>query len=283
MIKKLILVAACMGAAFQYTIAQQLVCPAEDKAAFTEKMEVLARLEVNRDDAGEISAQVGKTFLGMPYVAKTLEVGEEESLVVNLHGLDCTTYLENVLAFTLMVKEGTDNFDRYAHYLEEIRYRDGKLDGYPSRLHYFSEWLADNEEKGFIKNVTKEIGGEPFEKKIDFMSTHRSSYPFLATNDDNFKAIQDIEESLNGRTLYFIPKEKLSELESGIENGDLIAITTSIKGLDITHVGIAVKRGDRIHLMHASTVGQVVVSDMPLADYLQKYKRHTGVMVGRIQ
>ena len=72
-------------------------------------------------------------------------------------------------------------------------------------------------------------------------------------------------------------KEKL------INNGDLIAITTTVEGLDIGHVGIAIKMEDgKIHLLHAPTVSaKVQITEEPLSVYLQKYKRHSGVIVLR--
>jgi len=260
--------------------AQGIVCSLQDKQAFEKKIVQIQGLD--NEDFGKTMVAVGKTFMGIPYVAKTLEVGETESLVVNLHGLDCTTFVENVLAFSLMLERGKTDFDSYTGILEEIRYKDGKLDGYASRLHYFSEWIANNGAKGLLKNVTKEIGGVPITKTINFMSTHRDLYPFLK-DDDNFKKIRASETQLNHRPMYFLPQDKIAMQEHLIRSGDIIALTTSINGLDITHTGIATREPDgRIHLLHASTGSmEVEVSDLPLADYLGKIKKNTGIMIAR--
>ncbi len=262
------------------SFSQNVVCSLQDKEAFEKKIDQIQGLK--SEDFGRTMVSVGKSFLGVPYVAKTLEVGETESLVVNLHGLDCTTFVENVLAFSLMLERGKKDFDTYTKLLEEIRYQDGKLDGYASRLHYFSEWIANNEAKGLLKNVTKEIGGVPITKDINFMSTHRDLYPFLK-NADNFKKIQASEAELNNKPLYFLPQDKIAAKEQLIHSGDIIALTTSIEGLDITHTGIATREADgRIHLLHASTGSmEVEVSELPLADYLKKIKKNTGIMVAR--
>ena len=116
--------------------AQQITCsPADEKAFENKPMEIDGLLA---NDFGKTTVAIGKTFIGIPYVAKTLEIGETESLVVNLHGLDCTTFVENVLAFGLLLKDGKTDFDSFTNTLETIRYKEGKLDDYESRLHYFA-------------------------------------------------------------------------------------------------------------------------------------------------
>src|SRR5690606_201421 len=137
--------------------AQNIICSLADREAFANRIETISNLK--KDDFGETIITVGKTFIGIPYVAKTLEIGETESLVINLQAMDCTTCVENVLAFSLMVEHQKKDFNTYTATLETIRYKDGNLDGYASRLHYFSEWIADNEKKGFLKDMTSEIGG----------------------------------------------------------------------------------------------------------------------------
>lgn len=260
--------------------AQQITCSPPDRQAFGDKiMEIDGLLE---KDLGKTMVAVGKTFLGTPYVAKTLEIGETETLVINLHGLDCTTFVENVLAFTLMLKEKKTDFGSFTENLETIRYKNGKLDGYASRLHYFSEWIANNEEKGLIRDITATIGGKQITKEIDFMSTHRELYPFLKT-DSNYEKIKASEDFLNNQAICILPQEEIEAHEPMIRSGDIIALTTSIKGLDITHTGIATRETDgRIHLLHASSSGEVKVSELPLVDYLKKVSKNTGIMVARI-
>jgi hypothetical protein len=264
----------------EMSYSQQITCSAEDKQAFEDKIiEVDGLLE---KELGKTIVAVGKSFLGTPYVAKTLEIGEIETLVVNLHGLDCTTYVENVLAFSLLLKEGESDFNSFTKDLETIRYKNGKLDGYASRLHYFSEWIANNEKKGLLKDITSEIGGKEITKEINFMSSHRELYPFLK-EDANYEKIQASENYLNNQSICILPQDKIEASEHLIRSGDIIALTTSINGLDITHTGIASREKDgRIHLLHASSSGEVKISELPLVDYLKKVKKNTGIMVARI-
>ncbi len=260
-------------------LAQDIICSAKDKEAFHKKLGEVQTLNTN--NTGENLVAIGKTFLGTPYVAKTLEVGEVESLVINLQGLDCTTYVENVLAFSLLSRTNNPDFNSYTDTLERIRYRDGKLDGYGSRLHYFTEWIANNEQKGLLKDVTAELGGKPLQKEINFMSSHRDLYPFLKS-DSNFDKIEGAEKRLNSRSICVLSQDQIAANESSINSGDIIALATSIAGLDVTHTGIATREADgRIHLLHASSSGQVEVTEVPLVDYLKKISKNTGIIIAR--
>lgn len=260
--------------------AQTITCSPLDRQAVQTKIDETQGLE--QPDFGQTLVAVGKTFLKTPYVAKSLEIGDTETLVVNLQGLDCTTFVENVLAFSLMLKEGKTSFDDFIKNLETIRYKDGNLDGYASRLHYFSEWIANNAEKGLLKDITGEIGGNQITKDINFMSEHRDLYPFLA-DDSNFEKIKASEKYLNSQPICVLAQDQIAENEHLIQSGDIIALATSINGLDVTHTGIATREADgRIHLLHASTGSmEVEVSEKPLAEYLKKIKGNTGIMVAR--
>lgn len=262
--------------------AQDIICPPLDRAAFHNKMAQIRELK-DANHFGDTLTAIGKTFIGVPYVAKTLEVGMTESLVVNLHGLDCTTFVENVMAFGKMIKDGSTGISDFVQTLELIRYEDGKLNGYASRLHYFSYWIANNEKKGLLRDITGEIGGkEVVGKEVDFMGTHRDLYPFLQ-DEENFKQILQTERKLKQRSHCILPQDQIVANEHLIRSGDIIALTTSIKGLDVTHTGIATRETDgRIHLLHASTSSmKVEISELPLADYLKKIKGNTGIMVAR--
>ncbi len=260
--------------------AQQIICSATDREAYDAKIEQLQKLKVN-ENFGATIVDIGKTFLGTAYVAKTLEIGNTESLVINLQGLDCTTFVENVLAFSQLLKNKKIDFDDFTKTLETIRYKDGKLNGYASRLHYFTEWIADNEKKGLIKDITSEVGGIEITKEINFMSTHRDLYPFLKDNE-NFQKIQASEGFLNNQSICILPQDRIATNEHLLKSGDIIALSTTIKGLDVTHTGILTREKDgRIHLLHASTTGQVEVSQLPLVDYLKKIKSNTGIIVSR--
>ncbi|MDF0714658.1 DUF1460 domain-containing protein [Muricauda sp. 334s03] len=263
-----------------YTSAQQITCSPEDKSLFEVKIADLERTKGT--SLGDTIALVGQSFLGTPYVEKTLEVGDTETLVINFGGLDCTTFVENVLAFSLMLQNQQKDFENFTGNLETVRYRNGNLNGYPSRLHYFTEWIRNNEKKGLVKDITSELGGVELEKPINFMGTHRNLYPFLAS-DENYEAMLSVEKEIAKETLCYLPQDQIESKEQLIKSGDILALATSIKGLDVTHTGIAIHQPDgRLHLLHASSKnGEVEISELPLSDYLKNIKSNIGIIVAR--
>ena len=255
------------------------VCSAKDREIFGQLMEELDLLPAG--SMGEAMIATGMQFLDTPYEASTLELGTQEALVVNLRALDCTTFVENVLAISRMKFEGHRDWDAYLQNLAQIRYRDGEIQGYPSRLHYFTDWIRDNQEKGLVKDITPEIGGVSIVKEINFMGTHPELYPALG-QEDQLERIRNIEASLSSKVLFVLPAEEVAGREGSLRDGDIIALATSIQGLDVTHTGIAVTGTDgRVHLLHASTGGTVVISKEPLPEYLKKIKGNTGIIVAR--
>lgn len=234
-------------------------------------------------DIGEIISVVGKTFVGVEYVAGTLDKHvSAEKLVIKITGLDCVTYVENVLAISSIIRKGTIDFDSYAAELQKIRYRDGEIKGYPSRLHYYTDWIYNNQEKGYLRDITQDIGGELYSKKINFMSTHTDSYKQLSGNDDFIDEIKSIEKNMNKRKLYYIKKGEVDEYYDKLESGDIIATTTNIEGLDVTHTGFIYKDKGKTKFMHASiTKGEIIISKEELKEYLKSNKKQTGIIVAR--
>jgi hypothetical protein len=253
----------------------------EDRAIHDDLVRSFCNQGERTRPVGELMLDVGKYFLGFPYASHTLEREGRETLVINLRGFDCFTFVENVVGLAGLISKGKSHFMSYAAQLKRIRYRSGILKGYSSRLHYFSDWLYDNEQKGILKNVTRRSGGEPFRKNFNFMTRHREEYPALSM-EKSYREMMAIEKRLSGRLLHHIPKAALGKLGDAVENGDLIAITTGIEGLDVIHVGLAVRLRKGLHLLHASEVEKkVVISDVTLYQYLSRRKMMTGIMVGR--
>ena len=232
----------------------------------------------------EVVIEIGKSFLKTEYIANTLEKEGNEQLVINLTGLDCTTFLETSLTFARCMKKDKTSFEDYQNELTFIRYRDGKLDKYPSRLHYFSDWIYNNQQKGIVKDITEEIGGKEIKFNLNFMSENPKYYKQLEENPEFIPVIREQEKEINSRQYFYIPEDDIEKIESKIQSGDLIALTTSDKGLDIGHVGIAIKMDSgRIHFLHAPLSGsKVQITETPLSDYAKKIKKHTGIMVLRV-
>lgn len=253
-----------------------------DKMISTTILEHSADAGLQKKPLNEIVIDVAKSFLGTEYVGFTLEREGDEILVMNLRGLDCTTYLENVVVLSRLIKQGKTSFEDHAKELISVRYREGLLNLYPSRLHYFADWLYDNEKKGIVTNITKELGGKEYNKTIDFMTQNREKYKQLS-NEEYVLQIKNFEEELTSRQHYFIPESEIEGVEDRIHDGDLIAITSTVDGLDIAHVTIAIHQNNRLHIIHASSASdRVIISADPLAEYVKKNKSQHGIMVGRL-
>jgi len=270
---------------FTFVFVHAQIATEEDKQICNSKFELAVSDSLASKPIGDVLTTIGKSFLGLQYEAFTLEKGEKETLVVHLTGLDCTTFLENCVVFSRCIKKGKTSFEDYTKELEFVRYRDGKIGEYPSRLHYFSDWIFNNTKKNIVEDVTKSIGGETIQFKVGYMTKHPESYRQLKENEKFIPIVAKQEKAINLRTYFYVPKEKVDAIETKIHNGDLIAITTNLEGLDIGHVGVAVKLDDgRIHFMHAPLVGsKVQISELPLGGYLAKIKKHTGIIVLRPQ
>lgn len=220
--------------------------------------------------------RIGKSYLGTKYVANTLDESPEEKLVIQPQKVDCLTFVEYVLAQALS-SDITRN-------LQNIRYRDGIIDGYPSRLHYTSDWIENGVRHGYLEDITAENSSYINKLSLSFMSTHPELYKQLANSPENVKRIAECEKALTGKTVHILPKNKLPDKGlPWIEDGDIIAITTSLPGLDIAHVGIANYISGNLHLLHASSsLGKVVISEKPLRNMLDNHKSWTGIRVVRM-
>ncbi|HQI42275.1 MAG: hypothetical protein B6D44_05275 [Ignavibacteriales bacterium UTCHB2] len=268
---------------FVSTNIQSQIFSEDDIKIYNQKISFADKNELSKKPLNEVITEVGKDFIGTEYVAHTLEKDGDEQLVINLSGLDCTTFLETSLTLARCIKKGKTSFKDYQNELTFVRYRDGKIDKYPSRLHYFSDWIYNNQQKEIVKDVTKEIGGEKIKFNLNFMTKNPEFYKQLKENSDFIPIIRKQEKEINNRTYYYIPKAKVESIENKIESGDLIAITSSVKGLDINHVGLAIKMEDgQIHFLHAPLVGsKVQITPEPLHEYLKKINKHTGIIVLR--
>ncbi|MBN1470591.1 MAG: DUF1460 domain-containing protein [Syntrophaceae bacterium] len=231
---------------------------------------------------GDLIAEIGCLFLNKPYKEKTLENQDKEKLVFNLSAFDCTTFVETVIALAQCAESGNFSPTQFKRYLKSIRYRQGKIQGYSSRLHYFTGWLRDHEKMRILKDESKKLGGTPQRKKINFMTVHQEMYPALK-NKTQLAKVAITEKNLSRRVFHVIGTDKISAQKTNIQDGNIIAFTTNEKGLDVAHVGFAIRQGKNLHLLHASKKEKrVVISEKTLAAYLKSNKQFTGIIVARV-
>ncbi len=243
---------------------------------------MFAQTEESKSSLSACIIENAQQLIGSPYVAGTLEVPGHERLVCLTDKFDCVTFVEYVLALSIYQAGNTQN-KTFEDILRKLRYRHGVIDGYGSRLHYFSEWIIENEKNGFIQNITSKFSSSLYKKNIRFMTSNVSKYPPLADKKE-LKKVRLAEQRISEHTWNYIPKSKINHISDQILSGDIIAITTDIKDLDIVHTGFAIRSEDGVHLLHASeSEGKVVISKKTLHDYLKSHKQQSGIMVLRVK
>lgn len=226
----------------------------------------------------------GRAFIGTPYVAHTLE-GDEEILTVNLDELDCTTFVETSMALAYTVGETRRSWRDFVYNLRRMRYRGGEVDGYPSRLHYICDWAVDNIHRGNFKDVTRDFPrSNEMARTIDFMTSNRDKYPALA-DSANYARIRSIESGYRLHRFPYIKTVDLGnkDMKAAFHDGDVVALVSSLKNLDVTHMGIVVRQDGELYLLHASSKdGKVELTERPFADFMKRNRQWVGVRVFRL-
>lgn len=230
-------------------------------------------------------AWFGRLLLGTPYRAHTLE-GETEALVVNLDSLDCTTFVETALALAATSAERRLGWQDYVYNLRKMRYRNGEVNGYASRLHYICDWAIDNIHRGNLKDITSNSEKCKYAiRTIDFMSSHRDAYPSLADSVE-FQRIKTVESGYRNHRFPYIKTVDLSfkPFVAQLREGDILAFVSSLKDLDVTHMGMIVMGDDgQPHVLHASQRhGKVEISQSPLQKFVKANGNWIGVRVLRL-
>lgn len=246
--------------------------------------QLLRKYAHTNEKAGALVVSIGREFLGRPYVGGTIEVNTpEEKLVVNTREVDCTTFIDQVLALTLTVLHEEMDYASFCRWLTQLRYRGGVLDGYVSRLHYFADFVQDNSE-WFECLPSADDDRYPLQMlTLSFMSTHPESYPALKGNPEAVSLIREVEQHYIDYPIRYIPKEEVP-LFAQLQEGDVVALLTTVKGLDVSHLGIVVREKGELRLLHASSVaGKVIVEPRSLSAMLSTRKSCPGIRVIRLK
>lgn len=231
---------------------------------------------------GEVVVKVGSQLKGLPYVGGTLE-GEPEVCRASFSGLDCVTFFETSLCMARCIKKGKLSYNDFISEVTYTRYRNGKLTDYTSRLHYTADWIANNEEKKVVQNITSTLkGNKAFPNfAVGFMSSNSKYYPALVENSDLVPVIAKQEKAVNARKHLIIPKNSIASIENELQNGDIIAIATSKKGLDYAHTGMVYKDGATTRFFHASSTKKIVMIDSRLSEYINSVSHYLGIAIAR--
>ncbi len=235
---------------------------------------------------GELIGKIALELKGTPYVGFTLELSKDsEPCVVNLTGLDCVTFFEDSLCMARMLKHGKSSPEDLIAEIQTTRYRGGKMGDFTTRLHYTTDWFVDNEQKGVVKILTLELpGAEPFTQKVGIMSEHPENYRQLAAHPELVPKMRVIEEKINGRSLKYLPMDKLPAAEHLLQTGDIVGIATTARGIDMAHTGLCIKDEEGVvHFMDASSsrAKMRVTLEAEISKSLHWSPRLSGVMFAR--
>ncbi|MEE3715418.1 N-acetylmuramoyl-L-alanine amidase-like domain-containing protein [Tumidithrix elongata RA019] len=252
-----------------------------NEAKFDRVMQYAIAQKLHQRPMSEIMQAIATQFLDTPYQAGILDRLPQEELVVRLDGFDCVLFIETVLAMARGIAQQDYSHTTFVHQIESLRYRNGQLDGYCSRLHYFSEWISDNQTRSLVKDLTPMLSDVTLPQTLDFMSQHRDRYPQLAKDERTFECIKAQEARLTSLRMYYIPSKQVKDAYDKMQPGDIVAIATKIKGLDVTHTGLVYRSPEgKIGLIHASPSGKVKISP-DLQTYVLGVKEQAGIMLIR--
>lgn len=240
---------------------------------------------------GRSATRVGELAAGTPYEPSTLEAylraggspSETEPLTLSLTRFDCVTLVEACLGVARVADGGSSpTWQGFGREVERMRYRGGERRGYASRLHYFSEWIADGERRGLLEDLGDRLDAIEDRRPLRFMTEHRDSYPALA-DDGVFREIEAIEGRMDGRARRVVPTARIAEVSERIESGDVLAFATAIGGLDVSHAALAYRDAAGIlRVLHAPLSGGVVeITRATLPEYVAAIRRATGILVAR--
>ena len=203
------------------------------------------------NDPGARAVSISERFLGTHYQANTLGGGDgqAEQLTIRLDAVDCFTFLDYVEALRRSAAAG-----EFPTHLQAVRYRDGVL-AWDHRRHFFTDWAAAPE--GRIVDATAEVGG----------TATRLAVKQLNRGADGALLLPGV--TVQERTVYFIPGAALDSTVLGrLQSGDYVGIYTPAAGLDVSHVGLVVRKDGRLLLRHASSrQAERQVIDCDLAAY----------------
>lgn len=247
------------------------------------------REEWSSHPIGTRVVKVARELHGTPYESYTLEIDDHiESPSANLLGVDCWTFFEISLGMARMLGRPQNEYtpEDLLSEIEFTRYRGGACEegNYLERIHYLAEWFFENDARGVAKNLTRSLeGAEPVGKRqVTEMTNLWKSYRYLKNNPSLRPAMAESEADVEQLPVYFIPKDKVAQIEENLQNGDVLGIVTRYDGGFCSHVGLAVRTEDGVmRIMHASTDYKRVVIDKSVSGYLNKFKNHAGLIVAR--
>ncbi len=229
-----------------------------------------------------------RRYRGVPYGAATaamLRGYKEGHTLINFESMDCVTFLENYLAAALTCQQAdalpqmpADSWilESFLLNLERVRYFGGQNCTWEDRIYYFTQALEELESQGLLQDIGA-IAGQPFRKRIHYLSSNKTKYPGIR----DWSRIAHYEARLSEAGLHWFPLERIEQYAAVAQSGDLVALATDVKGLDVSHCGLIHVHEGALYFTHASSVKKRIVYQQDLDDYLSKRTSITGLFVYR--
>lgn len=222
---------------------------------------VLEKQNKTKGTSAERIDVLTQSFLNTPYNKQTLNMSSSsaEKLVINLKAMDCMTFIEYTEAF-----KRSENEEQFRLNLTSIRYINQDIT-FNTRRHFFSDWAQGAD--AIAEDIT------------DTISSHSVKVnKQLNLKNNGMKYISNYP--IKKREIRYIPTKYLDkEVLNRLNSGDYIGVYSGKIGLDVSHVGIVIRKGNQIIFRNASSLrGNLKVSDSDLLDYLKGKK---GILVFR--
>ena len=208
---------------------------------------------------------ISRAFLGTPYLESPLGegAGYDPDPLIRYDTVDCLTYVDTVLALA-----SSPDPDHVLHTLLQIRYRDG-VPAFGHRNHLMmDEWIPDNEKKGFVRSVTREVGGasvQVAEKDLTAgLWRHRRGVGLPLS-------VADLK--LGPARLAYVPIGRFPAVMSRIPDGTILLVVRTDRPLEpirVTHVGFVFRVHGHLVLRHAAKALWHKVVDERLADFVHR-------------
>ncbi len=237
---------------------------------------------------GERTVKAGLALAGTPYRSFTLEIDDHiEAPSANFQGMDCWTFYEIALGFARMLHAKPPPYapDDLLRMIELERYRHGVCTGaYLSRIHFLEELFYDNERRGLVTNITRDLPGAERmgHRDIREMTVMWRYYRYLRNNPSLNPEMARIEARVSDLPVVHVPKRSVPAAERELQSGDVIAITSRDTGGYTSHVGLAYRDGNGVlRFLHASSKQRRVVLDDRLSNYLADKRDDIGIIAVR--
>lgn len=233
------------------------------------------------EDFGHFLSRVAQARIGTAY-SEAYESTATEAVTLELNHFECVTFLESSLAVARCAWRDEPTEGCFVWEILGLRYRSGLMADYPSRLHYFVDWLEDNEGRWRLKDLTAELGGRPVGKDFYYITQHAALAPALALPSVR-RSMLAIEHDLTSRPHVVLRRNDVRRALESLHDGDLVAVVGNKPGRLITHTGLIVRReGEAPHLLHASSYHRrVLITREDLADYVTRRPERIGIIVAR--